>query len=41
MRELALGKALTYVGVVFLLLVMLKHTEFILYDPSAYEIAIQ
>jgi hypothetical protein len=41
MRELALGKFLTYIGIIFLLLAMLKHTEFILYDPNAYDIPLR
>ena len=39
-RELALGKVLTFIGILTLLFVMLKHTEFILYEPDAYDIPI-
>ncbi len=36
-KEFARHKILAYIGMIFLLLVMLKHTEFILFEPDAYD----
>jgi hypothetical protein len=41
MRSYAVGKIITYVAIIILLLLMLKHTEYIFYEPDAYYIEIK